>query len=152
MYTHNFFIIKAFSKFLSCSPYLSDISLTYLLACDLLYKSLKNILLALFNDYLCTMSFYSLLSLFPSCPCLSSYHSIPTLPCLSSSPNHSSPVAIFTTKQKYKPVSLKVCPVLTDLSNKFCIVCHIQGDPLADIPTLLPNLPPFTLTKWYTIK
>ncbi|ETW82044.1 hypothetical protein HETIRDRAFT_244306, partial [Heterobasidion irregulare TC 32-1] len=52
--------------------------------------------------------------------------------------------------RKYKPVALKVRPVLADLPDKFRIVRNIRGDPLADLPTLTPNPPPFKPTGRYT--
>ncbi|ETW78883.1 hypothetical protein HETIRDRAFT_50022, partial [Heterobasidion irregulare TC 32-1] len=58
-------------------------------------------------------------------------------------------VAIFA-KRKYKPVAQKTQPVLADLPEKFQIVRNILGDPLATLPTLTPNPPPFTPTGRYT--
>lgn len=57
--------------------------------------------------------------------------------------------AIFKTR-KYKPVAQKVRPVLAELPDKFRIVRNIVGDPLADLPTLSPNPPPFVPTGRYT--
>ena len=37
-------------------------------------------------------------------------------------------------KRKYKPVALKVCPVIAGLPEQFRIVCDIHGDPLATLP------------------
>ena len=37
------------------------------------------------------------------------------------------------TKKKYKPVALKVRPVLTDLPDKFRIIRNITGDPLMSL-------------------
>ena len=56
------------------------------------------------------------------------------------------------TKKKYKPVALKVRPVLTDLPDKFCIIRNITGDPLADIPILDPNPAEFTPYSRYTLE
>jgi hypothetical protein len=47
-----------------------------------------------------------------------------------------------TTKKKYKPVALKVKPVLGELPEKFRIIRNIIGDPLEHIPVLTPNPPP----------
>src|SRR5271155_291520 len=58
-------------------------------------------------------------------------------------------IFIKTTK-KYKPVALKIKPVGSDLPNRFRIVRNIIGDPLAELPTLDPNPPPFTPTGRYT--
>ncbi|ETW85594.1 hypothetical protein HETIRDRAFT_244280, partial [Heterobasidion irregulare TC 32-1] len=54
--------------------------------------------------------------------------------------------------QKYKPVALEVRLVLADLPDKFRIVCNIRGDPLAGLPTLTPNPPPFAPTGQYISK
>jgi hypothetical protein len=54
-----------------------------------------------------------------------------------------------STKNKYKPVSKKVCPVIGELPEKFCIERKIIGNPLNDLPT--PNPPPFTPTDHYTL-
>ncbi|THH15802.1 hypothetical protein EW146_g4737 [Bondarzewia mesenterica] len=53
-------------------------------------------------------------------------------------------------KCKYKPVAQKVRPILAELPNKFCIIRNISGDPLADMPYLSPNPPPFTPFSRYT--
>ena len=58
-------------------------------------------------------------------------------------------IFIKTTK-KYKPVALKIKPVGSDLPTHFRIIRNIVGDPLADLPTLNPNPPPFTPTGRYT--
>ncbi|KAI0257963.1 hypothetical protein BC834DRAFT_926760 [Gloeopeniophorella convolvens] len=50
----------------------------------------------------------------------------------------------------YKPVAHKVRPVEAELPSCFRIVRSIQGDPLADMPTLNPNPPDFTPTGRYT--
>ena len=50
-------------------------------------------------------------------------------------------------KKKYKPVTLKVRPVKTDLPSQCCIVRNIIGDPLADMPLLdLCHIPDFIST------
>jgi hypothetical protein len=54
------------------------------------------------------------------------------------------------TKKKYKPVALKVRPVLGDLPEKFRIVRNIIGDPLENLPTLDPWPPPFRPRGRYT--
>jgi len=60
-------------------------------------------------------------------------------------------VSIFATqKKKYKPVAKKVRPIPAELPNKFRIVRNITSNPLADIPTLNPNPPPFQPTGRYT--
>jgi hypothetical protein len=51
---------------------------------------------------------------------------------------------------KYKPVALKVKPVVQELPAEFRIKREIIGDPLADMPRLSPNPPEFTPTGRYT--
>ena len=63
---------------------------------------------------------------------------------------NSDQVSVLTAKKKYKPVALKTRPILADLPDKFRIIRNIIGDPLADMPTLSPNPPPFNLTGRYT--
>jgi hypothetical protein len=60
---------------------------------------------------------------------------------------------VFTaTKKKYKPVSLKVRPVITNLPDRFHIIQNIIGDPLEHMPSLNPHPPPFTSSPHYTAK
>ena len=59
------------------------------------------------------------------------------------------PVAEVYANKKYKPVAQKVRPVLGTLPEKFRIERHIDGDPLANMPKLSPNPPPFTPTGYY---
>ena len=60
------------------------------------------------------------------------------------------PLTALVTKKKYKPVALKTHPVLGTLPSKFCIERNIIGDPLTDIPTIPPILPPFAPHGRYT--
>ena len=53
-------------------------------------------------------------------------------------------------KKKYKPVALKTHPVFSMLPSKFCIERNIIGDPLTNIPTIPPILPPFSPRGCYT--
>jgi hypothetical protein len=65
--------------------------------------------------------------------------------------NTRSSVPIYlSTKKKYKPVALKVKPVIGTLPDKFRIIRNIVGDPLKDIPKLPTHPPPFTPTGRYT--
>jgi len=71
-------------------------------------------------------------------------------------PNHPSytnsatyPIYLTTTK-KYKPVALKVKPVIGELPDKFRIIRNIIGDPLEHLPTLNPKPPPFAPCGRYT--
>ena len=50
------------------------------------------------------------------------------------------------TKKKYKPVALKVWPVIGELPDRFQIIRNILGDPLSQLPILNPN--PTILTLW----
>jgi hypothetical protein len=54
------------------------------------------------------------------------------------------------TKKKYKPVALKVKPVIGELPDKFRILQNIIGDPLQDLPILLTKLLTFIPTGCYT--
>jgi hypothetical protein len=56
---------------------------------------------------------------------------------------------VYAGKKKYKPVAKKVKPVGATLPKEFCIVRNIQGDPLADLPILLPHPIDFTPTGQY---
>jgi hypothetical protein len=53
-------------------------------------------------------------------------------------------------KKKYKPVAKKVKPVAATLPENFRIMRKIEGDPLASMPQLSPNPPPFVPTGRYT--
>ena len=53
-------------------------------------------------------------------------------------------------KKKYKPVAMKTKPVASQVSEDFRIERHILGDPLANIPSLDPNPPPFQPTPRFT--
>lgn len=54
------------------------------------------------------------------------------------------------TKKKYKPVALKVRPIIGELPDKFRIIRQIIGDPLAGLPILDPNPPEYTPCGRYT--
>jgi hypothetical protein len=51
---------------------------------------------------------------------------------------------------KYKPVALKVKPVIQELPAEFRIRREILGDPLAEMPELSPNPLDFVPTERYT--
>ncbi|PIL31779.1 hypothetical protein GSI_06483 [Ganoderma sinense ZZ0214-1] len=59
---------------------------------------------------------------------------------------------LLSTKKKYKPVALKVKPLQTELPERFRIQRRIVGDPLADMPPLNPNPPPFVSGVRYTLE
>ncbi|KAF7783144.1 hypothetical protein Agabi119p4_2520 [Agaricus bisporus var. burnettii] len=52
--------------------------------------------------------------------------------------------------KKYKPVALKVRPVLSELPDRYRIKRHIIGDPLAGMPQLPTHPPEFTPKGRYT--
>lgn len=52
--------------------------------------------------------------------------------------------------KRYKPVAKKVKPIIGALPNEFRIIRNITGDPLRDLPTLLPMPPDFEPTGRYT--
>ncbi|KAG6895438.1 hypothetical protein C0995_012685, partial [Termitomyces sp. Mi166 len=54
------------------------------------------------------------------------------------------------TKKKYKLVALKVKPVASTVPEDFRIERDIKGDPLANMPLLNPNPPPFIPTERFT--
>ena len=61
------------------------------------------------------------------------------------------PIPIYIlAKKKYKPVHLKVKPVIGALPDKFRIVRNIIGNPLKDLPTLPTDAPKFKPTGCYT--
>jgi hypothetical protein len=51
---------------------------------------------------------------------------------------------------KYKPVALKVKPIVTGLPEQFRIKREIKGDPLEGMPALSPNPPDYIPTGRYT--
>lgn len=53
-------------------------------------------------------------------------------------------------KKKYKPVALKVRPIIGELPDRFRIIRNIAGDPLANLPILDPNPPAFKPCGRYT--
>ena len=61
-----------------------------------------------------------------------------------SSTDSNSSHTLFTSPQTL--LYPEVCPVLTDLPEKFHINCNIISDPLADMPALSPTPPPFQPT------
>ncbi|KAF8801226.1 hypothetical protein BYT27DRAFT_7115443, partial [Phlegmacium glaucopus] len=60
-----------------------------------------------------------------------------------------SAINLATTK-KYKPVALKVKPVIGALPGEFRIVRTIKGDPLTNLPILNPKPPPYAPCGRYT--
>ena len=52
--------------------------------------------------------------------------------------------------KRYKPVALKTKPVYGELPEKYRIKREIIGDPLKDLPELLPNPPDYVPTGRYT--
>jgi hypothetical protein len=73
--------------------------------------------------------------------------------CITNTPNCilSEPIATYiAAKKKYKPVHLKVKPVIGELPDRFRIIRNIIGDPLKDLPTLPTDPPRFRPTGRYT--
>ena len=52
--------------------------------------------------------------------------------------------------KKYKPVAVKVKPIVGELPGKFRIIRNIIGDPLEHLPVLSPHPPEFTPCGRYT--
>ena len=81
--------------------------------------------------------------IYPDKPLVSPYTTADKLP--------DEPILLkISTKKKYKPVALKVKPVIGELPDKFRIIRQIIGDPLQNLPVLPTNPPPFTPTGRYT--
>ena len=59
-------------------------------------------------------------------------------------------MTVLLPKKKYKPVALKVKPVIAGVAERFRIVRNIRGNPLEDLPILDPNPKPFIPTGRYT--
>ncbi|KAG7449163.1 uncharacterized protein BT62DRAFT_887293 [Guyanagaster necrorhizus] len=59
--------------------------------------------------------------------------------------------AIYASK-KYKPVALKIKPVLATLPGKFKIIYNIKEDPLKDLSELSTKPPEFILTLRYIME
>jgi hypothetical protein len=144
------FYISAYKTFNTADATDEDISYSYLTACDLSNSQNSNL----------ASSTY--LSHSTDAPCLihipkaskDSSHTLFTSPQTLLYPvlptdDNERQADTFVTK-KYKPVAQKVCPVLADLPEKFHINRNIVGDPLADMPALLPTLPPFQPSGRYT--
>ena len=67
--------------------------------------------------------------------------------------DHTDPIPIYiSAKEKYKPVHLKVKPVIRELPDKFRIIRNIISDPLKDLPVLPTNTPQFKPTGCYTLE
>ncbi|KAF7371997.1 hypothetical protein MVEN_00057800 [Mycena venus] len=69
---------------------------------------------------------------------------------LNSSSHFLPPLAEVYAKKRYKPVAQKIRPILGTLPEQFRIERHIYGDPLAEMPKLNPNPPPFIPMGRYT--
>jgi hypothetical protein len=73
--------------------------------------------------------------------------------CITNTPNRILSELIATyiaAKEKYKPVHLKVKPVIGELPDKFRIIRNIIGNPLKDLLTLPMNPLQFKPTGFYT--
>jgi len=153
------FIISAYMDFDSDSPSTQDISFSYLSACDISVTNMDIDSAMYISDdsdshcsiqVPCTTSMYSSKSsrsfLVPTDSSISSRSlSVPA-----DTPYTLDPQASIFAKRKYKPVARKIRPVIADLPDKFRITRDIVGDPLANMPQLSPNPPPFVPTGRYT--
>ena len=131
--------ISAYSS-ISDSTNVEEVALSYLSASDApeiqtLYTSIANGTLGLFP------------STVPSSQDTSESSISPTQ---SLDPDTHIADTFVSAKKKYKPVHLKVRPIATTLPDKFRIRREITGDPLADLPQLRTNPPPFQPTGRYT--
>src|SRR3984885_6704991 len=130
------------SAYQNMSPSYTDyeLSLSYVTACDPTTFHVNNTTIAGYSldtnhDLLPTTTYISASA--------SEYSSIT---------NRSDLIETFVAARKYKPVALRTKPVATFLPDKFRIIRNIVGDPLADMPALTPNPPPFAPTGRYTAK
>ena len=138
--THGHFYISAYMPFSSASPSSQDISYSYLTACDpsFLKFDLSSAMYMSHNSdshfaiQVPTSTYYlTRPSNPPSLPSDSYTHNSPALivantllvPVASTDTPHDTPeqVSTFAAKRKYKPVALKIRPVLADLPDKFRI-------------------------------
>jgi hypothetical protein len=118
------------TQFSTSSKFISDsISRPQALPQDLFQDFLQDIICDSTPDY-----FH-----FSSIPLICSSNEFLLLICITNIPNHilSEPITTYiAAKKKYKPVHLKVKPVIRKLPDKFRIIRNIIGDPLKDLPTL----------------
>jgi hypothetical protein len=140
------FYISAYKEFNTDSPSEKDISYAYLSACDPVATQTDFTHVSPFDSdttspILNFNTVYAVDGVPPTHPYPSS-NSIDTL---------AQQVSVFV-KCKYKPVLQKIRPIIAELPDRFRIVRNIVGDPLADLPTLSPNPPPFWPTSHYTAK
>jgi len=143
----------------SDSPSTQDISFSYLSACDISVTNTdidSAMYISYDSDSHCSIQVPRTTLMYTS----KSSHSllVPTDSSISSrsllapadTPYTLDPQASIFAKRKYKPVARKVRPVIAALPDKFRITRNIVGDPLADMPQLSPNPPPFVPTGRYT--
>jgi hypothetical protein len=140
------FYISAYKEFNTDSPSEKDISYTYLSACDPVATQMDFTHVSLFDSdttspILNSDTVYVIDSILPT-------HLYPSS---NNTDTLAQQVSVFV-KHKYKPISQKIRPIIAKLPDKFRIVRNIVGDPLADLPTLSPNPPPFWPTGQYTAK
>ena len=154
------FVISAYMEFDSTTPSAQDISYSYLSACDLsvteqnftdsAYISCDSDSYSVRLPPISSTSDTSLATDIDTLPTSSATHSLQTLLVPVPGLDTRDPEVATFASRKYKPVARKIRPVLADLPDKFRITRNITGDPLADMPTLSPNPPPFTPTGRYT--
>lgn len=98
-----------------------------------------------------SLSTNQLQDLIPSYAMITEEISVPSPP--PEQPLHSTTTVLdvnLKQNKKYKPVALKVKPIIGELPDKFRIVRNIKGDPLAGLPVLDPNPPKFSPIGRYT--
>jgi hypothetical protein len=138
------FYISAYKKFNTDSPSEQDISYAYLSACDPVATQTDFTHVTLFDsDTASPIPNSNAVYISDSVPPTRSHPSYDTTDTLAQQ------VSVFAN-HKYKPVAQKIHPIIAELPDKFRIVHNIVGNPLADLPTLSPNPPPFQPTGQYT--
>ena len=156
------FFISAYMDFDSDTPSTQDISYSYLSACDLLATNTdigSAMYISYDSDSQCSIQIPSTTSTLHISTSRDPY----LVPIDTSISSRTLLIPVDTTdtqdlqvstfgNRKYKPVARKVRPVIADLPDKFRIVRNIVGDPLADMPSLSPNPPPFVPTGRYTLE
>ena len=143
------FFISAYRSFDPNTLSKSDIIASYLTACDPVAteSDLSQVALLRASD---TFPSKRTISSTPSTSSNPHFrYSIYSSGSVSHSDTLSDTVAVYGAR-KYKPVAQKIRPVLAELPDKFRIQRKIIGDPLASMPALSPNPPPFQPTGRYT--
>ena len=141
------YFISGYQPLQSDSPTEQDISNSYLSACDLPDSDFD---FEQFNYLLVPNPPLANSSSDPTLTTPSFDTPIYTLRPSESTTNQSEAQASTFATRKYKPVTKKVRAVLADLPDKYRITRNIDGDPLAEMPTLTTHLPEFEPKGRYT--